>query len=62
VANAGNVSCGIPEYLIEKLKAKNVGHIDKDGFYIYQLPGTHFMFRPEVKYVEGYEADYQEHR
>ena len=59
-ANAGNVSSGIPEYLIEKLHARRVGHIRKDDFYIFQLPGSHFMFRPPVKYVEGYEEDYQE--
>jgi len=59
-ANAGSVSSGIPEYLIEKLQARRVGHIRKDDFYIFQLPGSHFMFRPPVKYVEGYEEDYQE--
>ncbi len=59
-ANAGNVSSGIPEYLIEKLNARRVGHIRKDDFYIFQLPGSSFMFRPPVKYVEGYEEDYQE--
>jgi proteasome assembly chaperone (PAC2) family protein len=59
-ANAGNVSSGIPEYLIEKLHARRVGHIHKDDFYLFQLPGSHFVFRPPVKYVEGYEKDYQE--
>ncbi|MFC1943566.1 PAC2 family protein [Chloroflexota bacterium] len=59
-ANAGNVSSGIPEYLIEKLNARRVGHIRKDDFYIFQLPGNHSMFRPPTKYVEGYEEDYQE--
>ncbi len=59
-ANAGNVSTGIPEYLIEKLHARKVGHIRKDDFYIFQLPGSQFMFRSPVKYVEGYEEDYQE--
>jgi len=59
-ANAGNVSSGIPEYLIEKLQARKIGHIRKDDFYLFQLPGSHFLFRPPVKYVEGYEEDYQE--
>jgi len=59
-ANAGNVSSGIPEYLIEKLHARRVGHISKDDFYIFQLPGSHFIFRPPVKYIDGYEEDYQE--
>ena len=59
-ANAGNVSSGIPEYLIEKLNARRVGHIRKGDFYIFQLPGSHFTFRRPVKYVEGYEEGYQE--
>jgi proteasome assembly chaperone (PAC2) family protein len=59
-ANAGNVSSGIPEYLIEKLNAKKFGHIHKDSFYIYQIPGSHYMFRPPVKFVDGYEEYYQE--
>lgn len=59
-ANAGNVSSGIPEYLIEKLHAVKVGHIRKGDFYLFQLPGSHFMFRPAVKYIDGYEEDYQE--
>ena len=59
-ANAGNVSSGIPEYLIEKLNARRVGHIRKGDSYIFQLPGSHFIFRHPVKYVEGYEEDYQE--
>jgi predicted ATP-grasp superfamily ATP-dependent carboligase len=59
-ANAGNVSSGIPEYLIEKLHARKIGYIRKDDFYIFQLPGSHYLFRPPVKYVEGYEKDYQE--
>ena len=59
-ANAGNVSSGIPEYLIEKLQATKVGHVRKADFYIYQIPGSHYMFRPPVKYVEGYEQYYQE--
>ena len=59
-ANAGNVSSGIPEYLIDKLQTRKMGHIRKDGFYLFQLPGSQYMFRPPVKYVEGYEEDYQE--
>jgi len=59
-SNVGNVSSGIPEYLIEKLNARRVGHIRKGDFYIFQLPGSQFMFRPPVKYVEGYEEYYQE--
>jgi proteasome assembly chaperone (PAC2) family protein len=59
-ANAGDVSNGIPEYLIEKLEAKKIGQIHKDDFYLFQLPTSHYMFRPEVKYVDGYEEEYEE--
>ncbi len=59
-ANAGNVSSGIPEYLIEKLGARKLGRIKKGNFYLFQLPGSHFMFRPPVRYVEGFEESYQE--
>jgi proteasome assembly chaperone (PAC2) family protein len=59
-ANAGNVSTAIPEYLIEKLNARRIGHIHKGDFYLFQLPETHYLLRPAVKYVEGYEEDYQE--
>jgi proteasome assembly chaperone (PAC2) family protein len=59
-ANAGDVSSGIPEYLIEKLHVRRVGHIIKDDFYLFQLPGSHYLLRPPVKYVKGYEKCYQE--
>jgi predicted ATP-grasp superfamily ATP-dependent carboligase len=59
-ANAGNVSSGIPEYLIGKLNARKVGHIRKGDSYIFQLPGSHYIFRHPVKYVDGYEEGYEE--
>ncbi|MFC1982999.1 PAC2 family protein [Chloroflexota bacterium] len=58
-ANAGDVSSGIPEYLIENLATRKLGYIRKGDFYLFQLPGSHYMFRPPVKYVDGYEKDYQ---
>lgn len=59
-SNAGDVSSGIPNYLIQKLRAKKVGSIHKGDFYIYQLPGRGGMFRPPVKYKEGFEVEYRE--
>jgi len=59
-ANAGNVSTAVAEYLIEKLDAKRIGHIHKGDFYLFQLPDSHYLLRPGVKYVEGYEEEYQE--
>lgn len=61
-ANAGNVSSGLPEYLVQKLGARKIGHIEDDGFYLFQFPGTHFMLRPAVKYAEGSEEYYQERK
>ena len=59
-ANAGNVSSGIPPYLVKQLQARPVGRIKKGPFYLFQLPGRHYMFRPPVAYREGYEQAYQE--
>ncbi|MFC2035746.1 PAC2 family protein [Chloroflexota bacterium] len=59
-ANVGNVSSGIPEYLIEKLHARKVVNIRKGDFYIFQVPGSPFNLRPRVDYVEGCEKYYLE--
>lgn len=53
-ADAGSVSSGLPEYLVEFLRAERIGTIRPDGFYIFQVPGTHDLVRPVVKFEEGY--------
>jgi len=53
-ADAGAVSSGLPYYLINHLKAHKIGEIKADGFYLFQLPGTHHLLRPEVKFEDGY--------
>jgi proteasome assembly chaperone (PAC2) family protein len=55
-ADAGSVSSGLPEYLIETLGARKIGHIRPDGFYLFQTPVSQFLFRPQVKFEEGYRA------
>jgi len=40
-ADAGSVSSGLPDYLIQWLHAERIGAIRPDGFYIFQFPGTH---------------------
>jgi len=60
-ANAGNVSSGTPKYLIENLATKRFAYIRKGDFYLFQLPGSHYMFRSSVGYVDGFEEDYQMH-
>ncbi len=53
-ADAGAVSSGLPEYLIQHLGARKIGDIEENGFYLFQIPGTHHLLRPEVKFDEGY--------
>ena len=53
-ADAGSVSSGLPQYLIEFNKAHKIGEIDPSGFYLFQIPGTHDLVRPIVKFKDGY--------
>ena len=53
-ADAGSTSSGLPEYLIEQTGARKIGSIQPDGFYLFQIPGTHDLVRPIVKFNQGY--------
>lgn len=53
-ADAGAVSSGLPYYLINQLRAQKIAEIKSDGFYLFQIPGTHHLLRPDVKFEEGY--------
>lgn len=53
-ADAGEVSSGLPQYLIDQTSARKIGEIEPDGFYMFQIPGTHHLFRPVVKLEEGF--------
>jgi proteasome assembly chaperone (PAC2) family protein len=53
-ADAGSVSSGLPLYLIQQTKAAQIGQINPDGFYIFQVPGTHDLMRPLVRFKQGY--------
>jgi proteasome assembly chaperone (PAC2) family protein len=53
-ADAGSISSGLPQYLIDHLGAEKIGEISPDGFYLFQLPGTHHLMRPEIQMEEGY--------
>jgi proteasome assembly chaperone (PAC2) family protein len=59
-ADAGMISSGLPKYLIHQTKARKIGSISPDGFYIFQIPGTHDLVRPIVKFNEGY-PEFLEH-
>jgi len=56
-ADAGNVSSGLPQYLIDRTDARKIGEIKPDGFYLFQIPGTHHFLRPEIKLDEGYRKE-----
>ena len=60
-ADAGNVSSGLPQYLIDTLEARKIGEIQPEGFYLFQMPGTHHFFRPEIKLKEGHIESMDEH-
>jgi hypothetical protein len=53
-ADAGSVSSGLPEYLVQQTKARPIGKISPDGFYLFQIPGTHDLVRPVVEFDDGY--------
>ena len=53
-ADACSVSSGMPDYLVKHICARNIGSMQPDGFYLFQLPGTHHLLRPEVHFEDGY--------
>ncbi len=56
-ADAGAISSGLPQYLIDQTGARKIGEIKPDGFYLFQIPGTHHLLRPEIKLDEGYRKE-----
>lgn len=60
-ADAGAISSGLPPYLVKRAGARRIGGIRPDGFYIFQIPGTHHFLRPEIKLDEGYRESLTEH-
>lgn len=61
-ADAGSTSSGLPQYLIQQSGAHQIGTIRPDGFYLFQIPGTHDLVRPVVKFKEGYPESVEVHR
>jgi predicted ATP-grasp superfamily ATP-dependent carboligase len=55
-ADAGEISSALPRYLTKLTDARKIGEIVDDGYYLYQIPGTHHLLRPRVKLVDGYPA------
>jgi len=61
-ADAGGVSSELPQYLIDQTGARKIGEIRDEGFYLFQLPGTHDLLRPQVKLSEGYRQELRSRR
>ena len=53
-ADAGSISSGLPQYLVQQTDAHQIGKIRPDGFYLFQIPGTHDLVRPVVEFEKGY--------
>ncbi len=52
-ADAGSVSSGLPEYLIQQTGAQRIGVLQPAGYYLFQIPGTHDLLRPLVRFKQG---------
>jgi predicted ATP-grasp superfamily ATP-dependent carboligase len=61
-ADAGAVSSALPQYLIDQTGARKIGQIRSDGFYLFQIPGTHHLLRPVVNLNEGHREAIEENR
>ena len=53
-ADAGNVSSGLPQYLIQHTNARQIGEVTSEDFYLFQVPGLHHLIRPQIKLKDGY--------
>lgn len=53
-ADAGEISSALPEYVVELTGAHKIGTLRADGFYLFQIPGTHHVLRPRIKFRDGY--------
>lgn len=61
--NAGDVSTGTTQYLLDKLDAFEFAHIVSDSFYIYNFPGSmefSALFRPHTEIDDGLIKNYSE--
>jgi proteasome assembly chaperone (PAC2) family protein len=61
-ADGGDVSSGLPQYLIDHTDARRIGEIGPDGFYLFQIPGTHHLVRPTVRLDDGYREELETKR
>ena len=55
-SDGGEISGGLPRYLIDQTGAKRIGELGPEVYrmcYPFQVPGTHDMYRPRVEYQDG---------
>ena len=55
-SDGGEISSGLPRYLIDHTNAKRIGEMGPEVSklcYPFQVPGTHDMYRPRVAYEDG---------
>ena len=55
-SDGGEISSGLPQYLIDKLGARKIGEMGEKVStmcYPFQVPGTHDAFRPGIVYDDG---------
>ena len=55
-SDGGNISSGLPAYLIERLNARKIGRLGPEierMCYPFQIAGTHDAFRPAAAFYEG---------
>ena len=55
-SDGGEISSGLPRYLIDHTKARRIGEMGLEVSklcYPFQVPGTHDMYRPRVAYQDG---------
>jgi predicted ATP-grasp superfamily ATP-dependent carboligase len=60
--DGGDVSTGAIKYLAGKLDSEELGYVDPEGFYIYNVPGTmevSALFRPHARIEGGLIKEYQ---
>lgn len=61
-ADAGTISSGLPNYLVNHTTARKIGEIKSDGFYLFQIPGMHHYMRPTIKLEDGFRQSMEEKR
>lgn len=61
-ADAGSLSSGLPQYLVRRSNAQRIGRFNNSGFYMFQIPGTHDLVRPVVRFENGSPRSLEERR